>query len=326
MELLWISLSVAAGLAVIVLLIAYICFRISCYDVRKPETEKYPIPKGTIYEPYREQMIRWMEETWATPHEDLEIKSFDGLTLRGKYYEFAPGAPIELMFHGYRGSATRDLCGGMQRCFLLGRSAVIVDQRACGTSEGNVISFGINESKDCHSWIQHLLRRFGPDVRIMLTGISMGASTVLLAAGQELPKNVVGVLADCGYTSAEAIIKRTAGLMKLPPNLSYPFVRLGARIFGGFDLNSDSPIEAAKRCELPLMLVHGEDDDFVPCYMSKEIFDVYQGPKTLFTVPGAGHGLAYLQDLPGYLKVHKEFFGTPEAPVIYERSEQNDPL
>jgi len=321
MALFWILLAVIGGSALLVLLIAYICFRISCYNARKPQTEKYPLPKGTIYEPYREQMIRWMEETWATPHETMQIKSFDGLTLRAKYYEYAPGAPIELMFHGYRGCADRDLCGGMQRCFLLGRSAVIVDQRACGDSEGTVISFGINESKDCHSWITHLIERFGPDVKIMLTGISMGASTVLLAAGQKLPDNVVGVLADCGFTSAEEIIKRVAGLMKMPPNLSYPFVRLGAKLFGHFDLNADSAIAAAKRSTLPLMLVHGEADDFVPCEMSRQIYAVYKGPKTIFTVPGAGHGLAYLKDTDRYVKVNKEFFGTPEAPVIYERSE-----
>lgn len=320
MTLFWIILAIVAGLALLVLLIAYICFQISCYDSRKPRKDKYPLPQGEIYEPYHDQMIRWIEQTRAMPHEDMQIKSFDGLTLRAKYYEFAPGAPIELMFHGYRGCAEGDLCGGVQRCFLLGRSAVIVDQRACGKSEGHVISFGINERRDCHSWIKHLIGRFGPDVKIMLTGISMGASTVLLAAGQELPENVVGVLADCGFTSAEEIIKRVAGLMKMPPNLSYPFVRLGARIFGGFDLNADSALEAAKRCKLPLMLVHGEEDDFVPCEMSRRIYDVYQGPKTIFTVPNAGHGLAYLLDIEGYVRVHKEFFGTPQAPATYERS------
>ena len=321
MNWLWIVLGIVGALALIVLAVSFICFYIACYSANRPRKEKYAIPKGEIYEPYREQMTHWMDETWATPHEDMEITSFDGLKLRGKFYEYAPGAPIELMFHGYRGCAECDLCGGMQRCFLLGRSTLIVDQRACGSSEGHVISFGINESKDCLLWVEHLIRRFGPEVKIMLTGISMGAATVLLAAGQELPPNVVGVLADCGYSSAREIIKRAAGMMKMPPNLSYPFVRLGARLFGGFDLDADTPIAAAGRCGLPLMLVHGEADDFVPCDMSRRIYEIYRGPKMLFTVPDAGHGLAYLKDTEGYLKAHREFFGTPEAPVIYERSE-----
>ena len=320
MTIVWIVIGTLLGLALLVLLISLICFMMACYASRKPKTEKYPIPKGTIYEPYRDQMIRWMEETWAAPHEDMEITSFDGLKLRGKYYEYAPGAPVELMMHGYRGLADRDLCGGMQRCFQLGRSALIIEQRACGNSEGHVISFGINESRDCHSWVAHLIRRFGPDVKILLTGISMGAATVLLAAGSDLPPNVVGLLADCGYTDAPSMIKRAAGMLKLPPNLAYPFARLGARIFGGFDLNGAAPLKAISQCRLPLMLVHGEGDDFVPCAMSKQIYAAYQGPKTIFTVPDAGHGLAYLKDRDGYLKAYKDFFGTTSVPVITERS------
>ncbi len=315
MEWLYIVVSVAAVVLIAVLVIAYICYRMAFYADRKPSAEEYPIPEGEIYEPYRDQMVAWMKETWAMPHEDMQITSHDGLTLRGKYYEFAPGAPIELMFHGYRGNADRDLCGGVQRCFKLGRSTLIVDQRACGTSDGHVISFGINESKDCHRWVAYLIRRFGPDVKIILTGISMGASTVMLAAGQALPENVVGVLADCGFTSAEDIIKIVIKRMRLPPNLAYPFVRLGARLFGHFDLDSDSSLEAIKRCRLPLMLVHGEGDDFVPCWMSRRIYEVCPSPKTLFTVAGAGHGLAYLEDTEGYLVAHKAFFGTPEEPV-----------
>ena len=319
--LLWILLGIAAGLAVLTLLISFICFRMACYVVRKPETEKYPIPQGTIYEPYRDQMIAWMEETWATPHEDMEITSFDGLKLRGKYYEYAADAPVELLMHGYRGCADRDLCGAMQRCFLLGRNALIIEQRACGTSEGNVISFGINESKDCLSWVDHLIGRFGADVKILLTGISMGASTVLLVAGDDLPDNVVGLLADCGYTDAKTMIKRAAAMMKLPGGLAYPFVRLGGRIFGGFDLNRAVPLEAISRCKLPLMFVHGEGDDFVPCGMSRTMYEAYQGPKTIFTVPEAGHGLAYLKDTEGYLRTYREFFSTTSVPVTVKGAE-----
>lgn len=303
-------------LAVMVLLTAYICFRMAFYADRKPSGEEYPIPEGEIYEPYRDQMVAWMKETWAMPHEDMSITSFDGLTLRGKYYECVPGGPIELMFHGYRGNADRDLCGGVQRCFALGRNTLIVDQRACGSSEGNVITFGIHESDDCHRWIAYLIQRFGPDVKIIITGISMGASTVMLAAGRELPEQVVGVLADCGYTSAEDIIKVVIRQMKLPPKLAYPFVRLGAKLFGHFDPNSDSPIEAMKRCKVPVMFIHGEADDFVPCEMSRRNCAACNAPKKLWTVPGAGHGLSILVDKPGYMRELREFFD----PLLSERS------
>lgn len=312
MILLWILLGVAA----LVLLIAYLCFRMAFYADRKPSKEEYPIPEGEIYEPYRDRMVAWMKETWAMPHEEMQITSADGLTLRGKYYEYKPGAPIELMFHGYRGNADRDLCGGVQRCFALERNTLIVDQRACGSSEGNVITFGIKESEDCHLWIDHLIQRFGPDVQIIITGISMGASTVMLAAGKPLPKQVIGVLADCGYTSAKDIIQEVIRQMKLPPKLAYPFVKLGAKLFGGFDPDADSPLEAMKRCTVPVMFIHGEEDDFVPCDMSRRNYAACAAHKQLWTVPGAGHGLSILVDKPGYMKALREFFD----PLINERS------
>lgn len=311
MDWLWILLGAAAVIGAAVLLTAYICFRMAFYVPKRKaaDKEEFPIPRGRIYEPHRETMVAWMKEVRSLPHEDVSIVSFDGLTLRGKYYEYAPGAPIELMMHGYRGSSERDLCGGVQRCFALGRSALIIDQRGCGSSDGNVITFGINEYRDCLSWLDFMLARFGPDVKIILTGISMGASTVLMAAGTELPENVIGVLADCGYTSARDIIKTVIRKMKLPENILYPFVKLGAKIFGHFDLEETSSIAAVAQCRVPVIFFHGENDNFVPCWMSRANFDACTAPKKLVTVPGAGHGLSYLIDSDGYLKALGEFFG-----------------
>ena len=291
------------------LLIAYICFYIAFYVPRKTEenADDISIPEGEIYEPYRDQMTKWIKETRALPHEDVSITSFDGLKLVGKYYEYAPGAPIELMFHGYRGSAERDLSGGVQRCFSLGRNVLLVDQRTSCKSEGHVISFGINESRDCLSWIDFIIEHYGKDSKIILTGISMGAATVMIAAGKDLPENVIGVLADCGYSSAEAIIKKTIREMKLPPTLLYPFVKLGAKIYGHFDLDETSPLKAMKSCNLPIIFIHGEADDFVPCDMSREVYEACPAPKLLLTVPGAGHGLGYIIGLEGYLKAVTEF-------------------
>jgi fermentation-respiration switch protein FrsA (DUF1100 family) len=116
------------------------------------------------------------------------------------------------------------------------------------------------------------------------------------------------------------MIKRAARMMKLPAELVYPFARLGGKLFGGFDLNKAAPLSAIAHCHLPLMLVHGENDDFVPCDMSRRIYEAYQGPKTILTVPEAGHGLAYLKDTEGYMRTYREFFGTTAAPVITERS------
>ena len=306
MPFLWIFLALLA----IALGILIYCFRQAFYVSKRENIgpNDYPIPIGRIYEPYRDQMKAWMDEMRALPRQEFTVRSHDGLTLHGLYFVCDPDAPIELMFHGYRGNAERDLCGGVQRCFALGHNAFIVDQRGAGKSQGRVISFGANEKKDCHAWLELIGKTF-PNNPVILTGISMGAATVLLAAGQELPKQVVAVLADCGYSSAEAIIKDVIRGMKLPPKLAYPFVALSARLFGGFSLKEANVTEAVKHCTVPVIFYHGEDDDFVPCQMSVDNFNACPTHKKLVTTPGAGHGLCYLVDPEGYLQAAREFFG-----------------
>ena len=123
------------------------------------------------------------------------------------------------MIHGYRGNAEQDMNGGVMRAFRLGRNALLIDQRGSGASEGNAITFGVKESQDCLAWVEFLRQKFGPDVKTILTGISMGAATVMIAAGKELPDNVIGVLADCGYTSAREIMYEVIKQMGLPPKI-----------------------------------------------------------------------------------------------------------
>ena len=315
----WIVTGIAAVLLMAVPVISYLCYRMAFYAPPRKEEDgdTVEIPEGEIYEVFREQMEAWGREVRALPYEAVTVTSFDGLTLHGKFYEYAPGAPIELMFHGYRGSAQRDLAGGVQRCFGVGRSALLVDQRCSGKSGGHVITFGIREHRDCLNWIDFMVDHFGPDVKIILTGISMGASTVLMAAGHPLPEQVKGVLADCGFSSAKAIICDVIRQLKLPIPLVYPFIRLGARIYGGFDPEEESAVEAIKKATVPVIFFHGETDAFVPAHMSQSNYDACASVKRLVMIPGAGHGLCYPVDPEGYLQALREFFGpalgTPKA-------------
>ena len=307
----WYFWVMIAGIALCIVSVgaAFYCYRRIFYSPkRKPLGEdEYEIPEGEIYEPYRAQMIEWIKAVRAMPHEEIFVISVDGLTLHGRYYECKAGAPVELLFHGYRGCGERDLCGGVERCFALDRNALIIDQRASGESEGKVITFGIKERLDCLKWIEFAIERFGKDVKIILTGISMGAATVLMATGEKLPDNVICMLADCGYTSPKAIIKKVVRDMKLPTWLVYPFVRLGARLFGRFNLEEASPLEAMKKSTVPVIFVHGETDDFVPCDMSRENFEACVSVKRIVTIPNAGHGLAYPADKEKYLQALREF-------------------
>jgi len=199
------------------------------------------------------------------------------------------------------------LCGGVYRCERLGRNALIVNHRAAGNSDGHIISFGINERRDLLRWIDFANEKFGTDTKIIITGISMGAATVLMAAGEKLPDNVICALADCGYTSPKEIIKKVMRDMRLPATLFYPFIKLGARLFGRFNLEEASPIEAVKRASVPIIFVHGDTDDFVPYSMAEELYAACASKKKLITAKGAGHGLAFPADEEGYLRAVSEF-------------------
>lgn len=304
----WIALGVLSVLGAAFFAACFVCYRMAFYVTKKQRQTPLPLPDGEQYAPYNERIRNWAAETEKLPYTEYSIVSFDKTVLFGRFYEYKKGAPMELMFHGYRGSAKRDLAGGVERCFRLGRSAFIVDQRGSGKSGGKVISFGVNEHKDCLCWVKFLTETFGKEQKIILTGISMGASTVLMAAGKPLPENVIGVLADCGYNSQKEIIKKVIGEMGLPKGAGYLLVKVGARLFGGFDLEETSAEEAMKSCTLPVIFFHGKEDDFVPSFMSERNFEACRGRKQIVIIEKAGHGLAYPASPEAYLKAAGEFF------------------
>ena len=311
MKLFWILFGAAIFVAVVILLITYLCFRMAFYSPKRRSNDSYEavLPPGETYAPYRDQMRALTLQTRNLPCEKVSIQSFDGLRLYGKYYEYNPAAPIELMFPGYRGLSERDLCGGVQRAFAVGHSVLLVDQRACGPCDGNVITFGILERQDCLSWLDFMIQRFGKDVKIVLAGVSMGAATVTMAGGMdELPSNVIGIVADSGYSSPKEIICKVIRDMGLPPKLAYPFVKLAAKMFGKFDLEAASSMEAVQSCKVPIFFSHGQADDFVPCDMTVRLYAACTSEKTLKLIPGAGHGLCYLADPEGYIDALKNAF------------------
>ena len=258
----------------------------------------------TFYAPprKRKRQQKSCTELCKQPYEKVYITSRDGLLLCGRYYHIADGAPLEIEFHGYRGSADGDFGGRGKLCREKGINALVVDQRAHGSSEGNTITFGINERYDCLDWVNYAVARFGSSLKIILRGASMGAATVLMASELPLPKNVVGIIADSPFSSPKEIIKKVCRKdIKIPANLSYPFLYLGAYIFGGFDLHSSSAENAVKKCNIPVLIIHGTDDRYVPFEMGKRIYTACASQnKTFLAIRNAGHVLGFATDPETY--------------------------
>ena len=244
------------------------------------------------------------------PFEEVSITSHDGLKLTGRYYHVADGAPLEIQCHGYKGNALRDFSGAWPIAKAAGRNVLLINQRCHGGSEGHTITFGILERRDVMGWIQYANERFG-NVPILLSGVSMGAATVLMVSGRNLPANVKGIVADCPYDAPSNIIKKVLGQdMGMPVKLVYPLIRLGGILYGKFNLNADSPLEAVTKATVPVLLIHGDDDRFVPYPMSQNIYAAAPEKIRFHTVPGAGHAMDQIWDPETYRKVVTDFTST----------------
>ena len=296
-------------LIVVLFLILFVSFLayMECFHSPASRADNpYASIEGEQYADIHDNMLaitRIMERAQA---EEVTIHSYDGLLLKGRYYQTNHDAPILILFHGYRSHPSRDCAGAYMLGKKMGFNILAVDQRAHCKSGGRVITFGICERHDCASWAEYAASRF-PDSPIVLAGLSMGAATVLMASELKLPKSVCAILADCPYSSPSAIIRKVCIDRKIPDWLAYPFVQLGARLFGGFPINKCSAEDAVKHANVPILLLHGEDDRFVPCDMSKAIHSANPDLIRLHTFPYAGHGLCYMTDPIRYEQIVTRF-------------------
>ena len=298
--------------AAAVLLLLWMAYRKVFYSDKGGWTDPYAVSPDGEYQIRREEMLALIGELAARPCERVSVTSHDGLRLTGRYYHNADGAPLDIAFHGYRGHALRDFCGGSCISFALGHNLLLVDQRAHGDSEGRTISFGAKERLDCSTWVNWANERFG-NPGIALFGVSMGAGTVLLASALDLPENVTCVVADCPYSRAEDVIATVGQGMGLPEFAVRLAARGAARLYGGFSLKDADAVEALRHAKVPVLLLHGEADRLVPCEMSAVLEAACAAPVQRYTFPEAGHGLSCLLDRERYTKAVTDFLEFAQA-------------
>ena len=287
---------------------SYFCYRLAFSVPKQSREALFEMPDTEQYAPYSAEARQMISDALEIPYKEAVVTSYDGLRLFGKCYIASSDAPWLIMLHGYRSGAERDFCGGLKFGIDSGFNVLLVDQRAHGKSEGKCLTFGIKERYDCLTWTNYVISQAGGSCKIALYGMSMGAATVLMAAGSGLPKNVACIVADCGYTSPKAIIKKVIREMHYPVFPTYALVRLGGMLFGGFDIEEYSAVRAMEKCDIPVLFIHGDDDRFVPCDMGRENHRHCRAEgKKLLIVPNAGHGMSYMSDKRAYLGTVSEF-------------------
>lgn len=232
----------------------------------------------------------------------VQITSNDGLKLSGIWVPAEEPKGTILLAHGYRSSKMVDFSLALEMYHNYGMNILVPDQRSHGKSEGRFITFGVKESEDMLSWVLYHNQTFG-EIPLILSGLSMGASTMLYLADQELPDNVKGIIADCGFTSPWEIIKSVfRNVIHLPAEPTLLAADLFARLFAGFSLREKDTRKTLANSKLPVLLVHGVLDGFVPCEMTRQAYAACREPKELLLVDGADHGVSFLVDQERYVQ------------------------
>lgn len=299
-------LIILAVLLLIALIVSYIAFRIGLYYPLPHPDEPHQIPKSSQHRVYKSRILSMVREMEALPYEQVYITSYDGLRLFGRYYHVKDGAPVEIQFHGYKGNAFQDLCAINRVARNAGRNTIVVDQRAHGKSDGQVIGMGTKERFDCQRWAKYAEERFGADTPLILSGVSMGGGTVLMASDLELPQSVRCIVADCPFSSPLDIMRKMTH-DKPAKKLIYPFALIGAVVFGHVNMRSSSPVLSVPKAKVPILLIHGQADKFVPPAMSAAVEKACTGYVRRELFPKAGHNLSAFSDYPRYEKLINEF-------------------
>ena len=253
-------------------------------------------------------LIDLVNKAISYPHEDLYVKSFDGLKLHGVLYRFGDeSTPVMICFHGYKGNKFRDFAGGLQIFKDLGYNVLLVDQRGHLESEGNHTSFGTNESKDVLPWVNKVIELYGNYVKIALEGISMGGATVLSAASRYLPENVKCVVADCPFSSPFRVFEYSMKHTKFPKWIIRFITGSIGKIYMKTDFSKYNSLQTLENNKLPILILHGEKDTVCPFEMSKELADKYPNYIKLESFKNANHGVSYFDDNERYWKVSQDF-------------------
>lgn len=247
----------------------------------------------------------------------VSITSFDGLNLHGWLFDPDCVNPLPHLYaiccHGYTGEPA-EMAKWAHRFAKLGFTVLVPAQRAHELSEGRYVGMGWLERNDLLAWI-HLIVESDPDARILLHGNSMGATTVMMAAGDpRLPRNVVSAIEDSGYASVRMqFIDSARSMFHLPKLLAAMCVDaagLVCKYRAGFDFSDASCVEQLKHTTIPMLFIHGAADTFVsPRFLDMNYGACSSLDREKLLVPDADHVMSsavapdvYWSKVEGFVK------------------------
>ena len=301
---LYIALGIIGFIIFFVIFAVITMYRLIFFSPRKGQLSDLNLTNSKQFKGYEEVMKENILSFMAEPYEDVYIESFDKLKLHARFYDNKESNKIAILLHGYKGTAYRDFNCISKIIFKEGYKVLMIDQRAHGSSQGHVITFGVRETKDLLSWIDYVKARFN-DIGILLVGVSMGGHTILNAA-DKIDKDIK-IIADCPYSSPKAILSNTIRSVHLPVWLFYPLLNLTCHIYGHESLNKTSAYLTVKNSDNKILIIHGDKDHVIPYTDSKKLADTYPNKIRYEVFKNADHGISALVDFDRYQRVVKEF-------------------
>ncbi|WP_196000467.1 alpha/beta hydrolase [Clostridium sp. 1001271B_151109_B4] len=249
--------------------------------------------------------IQWL--LTESNYSDETITSFDNLNLHAyKVLNQNTSNKWVIAVHGYTSEGI-NMSSYAKNYYDMGYNVLIPDLRSHGSSEGNYIGMGWDDRLDIIDWINTILED-NPNAEIVLHGVSMGAATVSMVSGENLPSNVKAIVADCGYTSVwDEFAYQLDDLFSLPEFPILNVSSLVSKVRAGYFLGEASALKQVAKSKTPILFIHGDEDDFVPYYMMEELYNATSSEKEMLTIKNAGHAKSSEVDPETYWTTVNEF-------------------
>lgn len=288
----WLVLVLALAALLAVSLLAGLLMFHFALNPRVDKGRVFSAPHNANYD--REHMKKRHEDALAwwegIPHQEVFMQSQDGLRLRAHLARHPGGGKDwAILCHGYTGKGL-DMLNPARAYYAQGYSLLLPDLRGHGGSQGRFIGMGWPDRLDVLGWMQQALS-MEPEARLVLHGVSMGAATVMMTAGEPLPQNTRAIIADCGYSGLWQLFSyQLKGIFGLP---AFPIMHVAdglCRLYLGFGMRQASSLKQLAKAQVPVLFFHGERDTFVPFSMLEEVYAACASMKEKAAVVGAGHG------------------------------------
>ena len=247
---------------------------------------------GEVEESEQQKESRIQTENWLDEiSNDVYITTSNNGKLKLHAYEIINQKNTDIwsiVIHGYC-SQGKDMIYYAKQYYNKGYNVLSVDLRGHGKSEGDYIGMGWHDRLDIIDWANYLINK-NPNSKIILHGVSMGAATVMMATGENLPNNIKVAIEDCGYSSIWDEFKmQLKVLFNLP---EFPVLNAASavcKIRAGYMLEEGSAVDQVRKSKTPTLFIHGDLDSFVPFEMLDKVYQATSCEKEKLVIKGAAH-------------------------------------